>query len=76
MIKLIVKLCLVFNQYICLPPIEVIPRDQSEITSITACMMGGAIFTVERNDAQYYAKVYCTQSPEDFEKWMKKAKTY
>lgn len=71
MIKLIVKLCLVFNQYICLPPIEVVPMDQSEITSITACMMGGAIFTVEQDNAEYYARVFCTQSPEDFKVWLK-----
>lgn len=71
MIKLVVKLCLVLNQYICLPPIEVVPLDQSEITSITACMMGGAIFTVEQDNAEYSAKVYCTQSPEAFKDWIK-----
>ena len=74
MIKLIVKLCLVFNPYVCLPPIEVVPMDQTGITSITSCMMGGAIFTVERNNMEYYAKVYCTQSPDSFATWLKEHK--
>jgi hypothetical protein len=62
MIKLIVKLCLTLNPYLCLAPIVVMPTD-GEITSITSCMMGGAIF-ITMNGAEYTGKVYCSQGPE------------
>ena len=68
MIKLVVKICLVLNHYICLPPIEIIP-ETGQIASITSCLMGGEIYMRKVDGAEWFVKVYCSQSPSAFENW-------
>jgi len=71
MIKLVVKLCLVLNPTMCLAPINVIPADQNSISSVTSCLMGGAIYTTRISGAEYYAKIFCGQVPDDLSVYLR-----